>query len=153
MELMERSAACLDLSKIPPTLVENAGIESVLFLKEILDRIKLPPYEEIPDLATMETKKWTRWTIPNTEITIARVKEGPREKEFLFTPGTVGRLPKFFKRVRHLPYRPGASENIYESYIYSPGWMIPYCLIDALPDWAGIPFLGQALWQWLGMTF
>ena len=101
--------------------MENTGIESVLLLKEIFDRISLPPYEEIPDFATMESNGWSRWTIPDTEITIARVTEGAREREFLFTSGTLDRLPKFYKRVRHLPYKPGASENIYESYIYSPG--------------------------------
>ena len=153
MELLGRSATCLDLSKIPPTLVENKGIESVLFLKEIFDRIGIPPYEEIPDHATMETNGWSRWTIPNTEITVARVAEGPREGKFLFTPGTVKRLPEFYKRVQGLPYKPGASENIYESYIYSPGWMIPYGWIDGLPEWTKIPLFGQALWQWLGMVF
>ena len=153
MELLERSTTCLDLSKVPPTLVENTGIESVLFLKEIFDRLNLPPYEEIPDFATMEANDWSRWTIPNTEITIARVVEGPRQKEFLFTPGTVKRLPKFYKQIQRFSYKPGASENIYESYIYSPGWMIPYGWVEGLPDWARIPFLGQTLWQWLGMVF
>ena len=42
MGLLERSQTCLDLSKVPPTLVQITGIESVLLLKEILDRIDLP---------------------------------------------------------------------------------------------------------------
>ena len=153
MELLERSETCLDLSKVPPTLVEFVGIESVLFLKEIFDRIEIPPYEEIPNLRTMESNRWSRWTIPHTEITIARVSQGSREGEFLFTPGTIDRLPKFYQRVQHLPYKPDASENIYESYIYSPGWMIPYKWVEGLPDWTKTPFFGQALWQWLGMVF
>ena len=152
MNLLERSEACLDLSKVPPTLVKTTGIESVLLLKEILDRIELPPYEEIPDRNTMESRGWSRWTIPHTEITIARVREGPREGEFLFSPGTVDRLQKFFQRVEHLPYKPGASETIYESYIYSPGWMIPYKWVEGLPEWTKIPFFGQTLWQWISMA-
>ena len=152
MELLERAENCLDLSNVPPTLVDITGIESVLLLKEILDRLPLPPYGEIPDSNTMESRRWSRWTIPHTEITIARVEKGPREGEFLFTPGTVARLQKFFQRVEHLPYKPGAAETIYESFIYSPGWMIPHEWIDALPEWADTPFLGQTLWQWISMS-
>ena len=153
MELLERSETCLNLSKVPPTLVQTIGIESALFLKEILDRIEIPPYEEIPDFRTMESNRWSRWTIPHTEVTIARVAEGPRQGEFLFTPGTIARLPKFHQRVQRLPYKPGASENIYESYIYSPGWMIPYGWVERLPEWTKVPFFGQSVWQWLSMAF
>ena len=95
----------------------------------------------------MESNRWSRWTIPHTEISVVRVAEGPRQGEFLFTPGTVDRLPKFYQRVQHLPYKPGASENIYESYIYSPGWMIPYKWLEDLPNWARTHFFGQAVWQ------
>ena len=152
MELLERAENCLDLSNVPPTLAAITGIESVLLLKEILDRVPLPPYGEIPDSNTMESRRWSRWTIPHTEITIARVEKGPREGEFLFTPGTVARLQKFFQRVAHLPYKPGSAEAIYESFIYSPGWMIPHEWIDVLPEWADTPFFGQTLWQWIGMS-
>ncbi len=153
MGLLERTETCLDLSKVPPTLMETTGIESVLLLKEVLDRIDLPPYREIPDFHAMESKGRSRWTIPYTEITIARVAQGPREGRFLFTPGTIARLPEFYQRVKHLPYKPGASENIYESYIYSPGWMIPSEWVDGLPEWSKTPFFGQTLWQWIGMAF
>ena len=152
LELLERAERCLDLRNVPPNLVAITGIESVLLLKEILDRLPLPPYGEIPDSNTMESRRWSRWTIPHTEITIARVGNGPREEEFLFTPGTVARLHKFFERMEHLPYKPGAAETIYESFIYSPGWMIPHEWIDALPEWADTPFLGQTLWQWISMS-
>ena len=151
VELLERAENCLDLSKVPPTFIADTGIESVLLLKEILDRIPLPPYGEIPDSGTMESKGWSRWIIPHTELTIARVKEGPREGEYLFTPGTIARLSTFFKTVESLPYKPGAAETIYESFIYSPGWMIPHEWIESLPEWADTPFFGQTLWQWISM--
>ena len=74
----------------------------MLFLKEILDRIELPPDSEIPgeeEVADKE-KAITRWTIPNTRIMIARVEEGPRAGEFLFTAETVSRLDQFYERAK-----------------------------------------------------
>ena len=45
---------CLDLSEFPIATRESTGIEKVMLLKEILDRIELPPPEDIPDLAAVE---------------------------------------------------------------------------------------------------
>ena len=39
----ERVLDCLDLSELPKELRYTAGIESALFLKEVLDRVELPP--------------------------------------------------------------------------------------------------------------
>jgi MscS family membrane protein len=90
--------------------------ETLLFLKEILDRIDLPPQDQIPgdDEVADPEKPLTRWTIPGTRITIARIEEGPRAGEFLFTAGTVARLKEFYKRAKHLPYKHGAAIGIYE---------------------------------------
>lgn len=152
IDLLNRSVRCLDLNKVPPTLVHSVGLESALLLKEVFDRIEMPPYEEIPDQHTMEAKKSSSWTLPHTEITIERIVDGPRKGEFLFTAETVARLPGFYKRVRDLPYRPAASQKAYESYIVAPGWMIPHQWIQGLPNWAGFHFLGQAVWQWVGLA-
>jgi len=54
-------------------------------LKEVLDRIALPPVESIPDAQMMAKADFKRWTIPGTEIQIAQVKTGPRAGEYLFT--------------------------------------------------------------------
>ena len=41
-------------------------------LKEVLDRIELPPDDEIPDAAAVDELGISRWTIPHTEITLVR---------------------------------------------------------------------------------
>ena len=46
--------------------------------------------------------------MPDTEITISKVESGQRAGMFLFSAGTVDRLPEFWERVRHLPVRPQA---------------------------------------------
>ena len=54
-------------------------------LKEVLDRIDLPPMESIPDAQMMAKSEFKYWVIPNTEIRIQRVEKGARAGEYLFT--------------------------------------------------------------------
>jgi len=147
-----RATRCLDLSKVAPSVLEDVGIESVLLLKEVLDRIGIPPFEKIPDSAAMKEKEFRKWVIPHTEITIALVEKGPRQGEFLFTAETVNRLKSFYERVEHMPYKPGSSVGVYNEYIMGSGWMIPGHLIHALPQFFKTKVYEQAVWQWLGMA-
>jgi MscS family membrane protein len=143
----------LDLSELPAALAGTLSVYRVLQLKEVLDRLELPPLESVPDAAAMEARQFKRWTVPGTEITIARVEEGPRAGEYLFSPETVQRLPEFYQRIRHLPYQPGASESWYETYRYGGAGMrriIPYKWMLALPDWAKLIVLDQPVWRWIG---
>ena len=146
-----RAIRCLDLSKVAPSVLLDVGIESVLLLKEVLDRIEIPPYEKIPDRAAMKNEEFKKWVIPHTAITIALVKEDPRQGEYLFTADTVERLKSFYERVEHLPYKPGSSVEFYNDYIMGSGWMIPGHLIHALPQFFKTKFYEQAVWQWFGM--
>ena len=45
----ERAERCLNLSEIPSRLKRDVGMEATLILKEIFDRIEVPPYDQIPD--------------------------------------------------------------------------------------------------------
>jgi MscS family membrane protein len=58
-----------DLNDIAPSVRNNVGRETAVFMKEVLDRIELPPWEEIPDEAMIAAKPGglNRWTIPHTE--------------------------------------------------------------------------------------
>lgn len=148
---LKKAVRCLDLSNVAPSVLQDVGIESVLILKEVLDRIELPPFHKIPDKAVMEEQKFKKWVIPHTAITIALVEKGPRQGEYLFTADTVERLRSFYERVEHLPYKPGSSVGAYEDYIMGSGWMIPGKLIYALPQFFKENFYDQAVWQWVGM--
>jgi MscS family membrane protein len=150
---LEIAKRTLNLSELPAALAGTLSVYRVLQLKEVLDRLELPPLESVPDAAAMEARQFKRWTLPGTEITIARVEEGPRAGEYLFSPETVQRLPEFYQRIRHLPYRPGASESWYESYRYGGAGMrriIPYKWMLALPGWAKVIVLDQPVWRWIG---
>jgi MscS family membrane protein len=157
-DLRIQAMRCLDLSQVPKKLRDDMGPESVVLLAEILGRIKLPPYQEIPDADALESKGVFQWRIPHTEITIARIEEASRRGEYLFTAETVARLRKFFSKVRDLPYRPdaiikkiGPLGGLYEYYRASPRGMIPVRLIESLPSWSRSIYFDHAVWQWSGM--
>jgi len=151
IDFLRRAVRCLNLEDDPPAIKRVLGLYSAVYLKETLDRIEIPPLNEIPDAKTVEAAKLSRWTIPYTEITIAAVKDGPEGAKFLFSPETVRRSEQFFRKVRNLPYQPGKVGALYEKLIDSAGPFIPRRLIGELPQWCKAEFLGQALWQWMGL--
>jgi MscS family membrane protein len=153
LEQLELARRTLNLSELPAALTESLSNYRVLQLKEVLDRLELPPFESIPDAVAMESEPFKRWTLPDTEITIARVEQGPRAGEYLFSPETVQRLPEFYRRIKHLPYQPGATAGWYETYRYGGAGLrrvIPYKWMMALPNWAKVIILDQPVWRWLG---
>jgi MscS family membrane protein len=147
--LMKRALATLDLSQIPEALREDVGIECALQLKEIIDRMNVPPIDFIPDAAMVAAERErlgkistgiavpVRWRYPNTAIEIVEILEGEHQGSFQFSVGTVSRLDEFYEKVGELPYRrdyiqiamdyasPGISAGFYEYYISTPGRLIP----------------------------
>jgi MscS family membrane protein len=148
----------LDLSQVPAASREGVADETFVLLWDVMARLELPDPKEIPDSSafTDEDYKGKRpadWQIPRTEITIARVAEGPRAGEFLFSPDTVKRLPDFYEAVQQVPYRrPMPSSDLVLTDQLLTGWMIPMTWVEAIPDWANAPLLGQVLWKWFAVV-
>src|SRR5262249_26121973 len=80
-----RAIRCLASSKIDPVAAADVTDKRAVLLSEIFDRIVLPDPKTIPDAQEASKKKITRWRIPDTEITIVQMTEGPRQGEFLFS--------------------------------------------------------------------
>ena len=153
-QLGDRPTDILNLSRVPPTAQREVGIETFLLLWEVIARVALPNLEEIPAASTDqkngEKANISRWRIPGTEITIARVEEGPQAGKFLFNPETVEQARRLYQRVRDLPYlRPVPLDNLYRAEQLMTGWMIPLTWVEALPDWANFPVLGLVVWKWI----
>jgi MscS family membrane protein len=147
---IRRAALCLDLSEVPPASLTDTASETAILLLDVLERLPLPPWAQIPDAQAVEREGLTQWRIPHTSIVLQRVEEGPRAGEFLFTPKTVQRALEFYERTRHLePRSKAVVDDGYALFRTHPGWMIPMAWVRALPDWAREVYLGQALWQWL----
>ena len=148
--LVWQAASCLDISKIAPSLIESESRQTVVCLKEVLDRISLPAAGDIPDAAGVKAGGLKRWRIPGTEITLTRINDGPREGDFVFSAETVARAESFYNLVHLLPYRTDAgSPGLHEAYVTLGGWMIPDSFIHGLPAWAHTKILGETVWQWL----
>ena len=147
-----RAMEAVDFSQLPKGGRFEEQVETVLYLKEILDRIEVPPYEEIPGSAEVMEKSLTRWTIPNTEITMAKAEDGPRGGKFLFTAETADRLKEFYERAKHLPYKPGALVGVHDELMYTLGEWLPRSWANALPAWSRTVVLGEVVWKWLAFA-
>ena len=148
---LDRAVRCLNLDTEPSAIRPVLGLYTALYLKETLDRIYIPPLEEIPDPKAVETQKLTSWTLPYTEITIAVVKDEAAGEQFLFSPYTVKKSEEFFYKVMNLPYKPGAEGALFQQLSTSAGPIGTKEIIDRLPQWARSEIFGQTVWQWMGL--
>jgi MscS family membrane protein len=149
---VERAMRCLNMEMQPSSIRDVVGFDTALYLKETLDRIAIPPYEQIPDTIASDTQKFVPWTLPETEITIAPFKDDAGVERFLFTPDTVKHSELFYQKVKNLPYKPGCVGALYEQVIASGGLILPRDFIEHLPRWTRFEIFGQALWQWIGLA-
>ncbi|NNE19654.1 MAG: mechanosensitive ion channel [Myxococcales bacterium] len=178
--LMKRAIATLDLSEVPKANREDVAVESALQLKEIFDRMLLPPFDTVPDAERVQAARAAspgsrqpfRWRYPNTEIEIVEITEGNRQGQFLFSAGTVSQVDDHYRMVRDLPYRadviglaasidylsPGKTEGFYDFYISTPGRLIPGAsvigrFVETLPDSVKkVRAGGETVWQWFALT-
>ena len=151
--LARRASLSLDLESKPQAIKNTLSVESVIYLKEILDRIELPPWEKIPDQVEIQKSNLTSWTIPHTEITIASKKIDGQGQQFLFTRETVDSLEYFFDKVKSLPYRSDSGGGaLANELITSSNYEIVNKIIGILPNWTRMVVFGQMLWQWLGLA-
>src|SRR3954463_8788801 len=145
-----------DYSSVPPILRNTILLERMLQLKEILDRIDVPAFEDIPDRDTMARMSVKKWRLPNTEIDFVLIEDGPRAGEWLVSAETMEQLPGFYERVKHLPYKPGPAKDlndayravssdkkstIYDSFTSSPiglDRIVPTRWMLSLPHWARV---------------
>ena len=116
-----RALETLDFSQVVDSHLTSTQVQHALLLKEILDRIALPPNDQIPGDQEVADKGIDSWSVPETRITIAQVKDGPRQGEFLFKARTVTNLEELYLRVKHLPYQPNATEGVYDKWIELEG--------------------------------
>jgi len=162
-EMEVKAERTLDLSEAPPAARFEMGRDGIIYLYDVLSRIELPPEADIPDAASYADSGEDKtangqpasWTIPHTEITIARVTDGPRAGEFLFSPQTVARAGEFYQMARTLPYRRDVPLKYYaemRNYLSMASWIIPPRAIEGLPDWLKHSVFKQAVWKWIALA-
>jgi len=152
---LNRAVGSANLSEIPPATRQFVAMEAILQLKEVLDRVPMPPIETIPDQQAVEAQGLTRWRVPHTSIDIVQVDEGPRVGEFLFDPLTVAQAPRMYRAVNHLPYLARETMGLYQLFVSTPGRLLsPKWLVwvEDLPAWMKDLYYGKALWQWIALA-
>ena len=151
--LLERAGRCLDLSEEPEAIRRALMNGAALRMKEVLDRIALPPFSDIPGAKAVRDENLKSWTIPHTEITIALSKSNPHLKRFLFTPETVRRSVEFYERVRNLPYRSDSGHGSFYAQMGSKkvfGFVGK--IVHRMPQWLLHQYNGLRLWQWIALV-
>ena len=179
--LLARAEAAFDLSQVPEAIRNDVAIESALQLKEIFDRMLLPPIDMVPDIGMVKAERErigstgsvndrpVRWQIPTSQIEIVEIMKGERQGQFLFSAETVSRLDEYYQKVKDLPYRrivtglefdytsPNTSEGFYEYYISTPGYLLAdnsflARSVLSLPGWFKTVLVGQTVWQWVSLV-
>jgi MscS family membrane protein len=149
----------LDLSALPQAMALESSRKLTIQLKEVLDRLELPPPDQVPDAQAMTQSKIGKWTLPNTEISLVRMETGPRAGEVLFSAETVARIPEFYDDVKDRPYVNTSTQGWYERQTKTP-IMVVMALHNLIPprwilqkDYAHSKLvLNQPLWRWLGLV-
>ena len=157
LRAVEQGKQLMDLSGVPPAAQHEIATATIIWLWEVIARVDLPDVEMIPDVTDYANGGAPadlppRWRLPETGIIIARVEEGPRAGEFLFSPETVASARTYAELARELPYRRSSRiENVKDltaTALGFSGWMLPPHLTERLPDWARQPIAGQVVWKW-----
>ena len=99
VHFLQRASDTLDLRNVPETLRPAVGIEATLLLKEILDRLLLPPLDVTPRWWRLPVRR-TRTTVPGrTERHSAGHCRIRRSRSWRFSKGT-GRVNSCSARAR-----------------------------------------------------
>ncbi|TWU34306.1 mechanosensitive ion channel family protein [Novipirellula artificiosorum] len=156
--LGQRIISCLDRSQLPDYSRDYYDAEAAVCLKEVLDRIPLPPAEQIPGIESVESIEGAetlfRWQVPRTQIAISKMQEGPRRGEFLFSAETVSRAPELYEKVRMHAYRsdePAVSDGFYDFWLSSPGNPVVAALVEWMPKSFQRREFGMSIWQWISV--
>jgi MscS family membrane protein len=181
-DFLQRASDTLDLSQVPEPLRPSVSILATLELKEVFDRMLLPPLDALPTADMVEAARKEAgessaraagpfyWKLPNTQIEIVEILEGERKDQFLFSTSTVKRIGQIYRKIKDLPYRqaqfggteleyisPGLSPGFYDNYVSASGYLVPRAhflgrLVDLLPGWFKEVYGGQMVWQWMGLA-
>jgi MscS family membrane protein len=154
---LKQILSCMDLREMPEYLRRDLGLEAAVCLKEVFDRIELPPLADVPDAEAIEEnpEAWARWRVPGTPITIVRIAEGDRAGEYLFSADTVDNAAEFYELVEHMPYRtegPEVTEGLYQWFLTVPGSDRLAAIVRVLPAWTKNRVADRAIWQWVALA-
>jgi MscS family membrane protein len=156
-QIRPRISRLFDVSEVAPAARMRVANETYFLLWDVFSKVELPEINAVPDEIAIASEaeavdRPPRWQIPGTEITIARVADGARAGEYLFTSDTVARAREWYEATRDLPVLFAMPlEDVYRINQRVTGWMLPPAWFAALPEWANSTVADQALWKWIAL--
>lgn len=151
-EILSASDA-FEVDGLPVEVKRESERRFIAIMKDILDRVPLPPIDKVPDAEQMAKLGQTRWNIPGTPIWIAQVKSGRHTGEYLFSGESLNGLKDYWSILSHRDrhhsdfseyfiYRPLDVAFLFGSYI-SPGWVMD------MPNWMLVKYNDRPVWRWI----
>jgi len=144
-----------DLREVPPKFRHNVAAETTVYLRESIARFPLPHLEDVPDeermLSSIKDGKSAHYQLPGTPVVIRKTNAGVYEGRYQFTSATVSEAQNWYEAASKYSYQDGQDyiDGLYYEYFLTPGPMISYELVRALPGWMQDHYLDQAVWKWL----
>ncbi len=150
----DRLRGLLDLSAVPSANRVKVGNAALTYLADILAR--LPPLDphSIPGAISSDKELPARWTIPGTDIQLARVATGPSTGDYLVTSDSIANLADYYGRVRSLPLQtPREYVSFHREHISATGPLIPSWLTNNIPDALRAVYLDTPVWKIIAIAF
>jgi len=129
-------------------------------LSEVLDRIQLPPLNDIPDASIVKKYNLDQWRIPHTEIALIRISKGLRQGDWIFSAETIAKTSSMFHRSKKKPFLKDANigliknnGGILENYLAYTGSLIPKNFTQILPSWMLDNIFHTPLWKYFATAF
>jgi MscS family membrane protein len=149
VDYASQAATAIDLSNVPPNILERSKLERVLRLYEVLRRVP----QSVLAAAPVDGRS-ASWSIPNTPIKIVRMDAGPQRGQFVFSSDTIEDIDSIYDRA--LTRRPewGAGGDSYRIVKDNLGGLRPTVLkpvVDRLPAPLLKPVKGNSIWGWVAL--
>lgn len=144
----DRLRGLLDLSTVPSANRVKIGNAALTYLSDILARIPPIDLDSIPGAIPSDKPLPARWTIPGTDIQMARIDSGHHEGEYLFTAESIASLADDYRRVQHLPVQiPRLYVWFHREHINATGPLIPGWITSRIPDSLKVVYLDTPVWK------
>lgn len=155
---LARIRQLLDLSQVPPATRNRTGDIVITYLYDILARIPkinpetIPGYAA-PDESNINKELPLRWTIPGTDIQIARTEEGPYSGEYQFSATSIAKMGQYYESFINLPVlNKRAYKHFYLERSNTTGPLIPESFSKIFPDWLQTHYFDTPAWKILTIS-
>ncbi|KPQ09779.1 MAG: MscS family membrane protein [Saliniramus fredricksonii] len=112
--VLRAAVESFDFDATPYAASISKQIERVLMTREILARAQMPAASTIPDAQAVAANDIAHWTVPGTELRMARIDGGGDAGAFRFDARTIVDLELDYHQVRDLPRRDGRADAFAE---------------------------------------